>query len=479
MLLSDERCYRAMQSRDARFDGRFFTGVKTTGIYCRPVCPARTPHAENVTFYPTAAAAEAAGFRPCLRCRPETAAGTPAWNGTSATVTRAMRLIERGALDEAPLEDLATRLGVGERHLRRLFDQHLGASPIAMAQTHRLHLAKQLIDGTMLPMTQVAFAAGFQSVRRFNATIRAIYNRTPTELRKQHRHAGPSVLRLRLAYRPPFAAEALFGFLKARAIAGIESVTGHTYLRAVAYGEAAGVITLTHQPERNAFELGLPAALLPHVRDLTLRAQRLLDLHADPATIDAHLMTAPQLADEIAQTPGMRLPGAWSPFEVAVRAILGQQVSVAAASKLTDTLVATYGTALETGDVTCNRAFPMPKSLADAPLETLGLFRQRAGAIRALARALIDERVRLDDTLAHAAFEAQLLTLPGIGPWTASYIALRLGYPDAFPSGDLILRRAASTADHPLTAKELAQHAQAWQPWRAYAALHLWTSYSP
>ncbi|MEM8608020.1 MAG: AlkA N-terminal domain-containing protein [Myxococcota bacterium] len=479
MLPSDEQCYRAVQSRDARFDGRFFTGVITTGIYCRPVCPARTPHATNVTFYPTAAAAEAAGFRPCLRCRPETAAGTPAWNGTSTTVTRALRLIEQGALDEAPLDALAARLGVGERHLRRLFEQHLGASPSAVAQTHRLHLAKQLIDGTALPMAQVAFAAGFQSVRRFDATIRTTYDRTPTQLRQQRRQRNPATLTLRLAYRPPFGVDALFAFLGTRAIAGIEHVEGHTYRRVVTYGESAGVITLTHWPERHLFELSLPPPLVPHLRDITRRAQRLLDLHADPETIDTHLGADAQLADPVRQTPGMRLPGAWSPFEVAVRAILGQQVSVAAASTLTDKLVATYGTALDTGDAACHRVFPSPDALAEAPLEALGLFRQRAGAIRALAAAVLTSDVQFDDTLDRGVLEAQLLALPGIGPWTASYIALRLGYPDAFPSGDLILRRAAAAPGETLAAKALAQRAEAWQPWRAYAALHLWTSYTP
>ncbi|MEM1095693.1 MAG: AlkA N-terminal domain-containing protein [Bacteroidota bacterium] len=284
---------------------------------------------------------------------------------------------------------------------------------------------------------------------------------------------------MKLAYRPPFAADALFDFLGTRAIAGIEHVDGHTYRRAVAYSDAVGVIALTHRPERHLFELSLPPSLVPHLRDITRCAQRLLDLHADPETIDAHLSTDALLAGHVRQTPGMRLPGAWSPFEMAVRAILGQQVSVTAASTLTNKLVGTYGTALDTGDAACHRVFPSPDALVEAPLETLGLFRQRAGAIRALAAAIRAGDVKLDDTLERDVLEAQLLALPGIGPWTASYIALRLGYPDAFPSGDLILRRAAAAPGETLTVKILAQRAEVWQPWRAYAALHLWTSYTP
>jgi AraC family transcriptional regulator of adaptative response / DNA-3-methyladenine glycosylase II len=478
-VLDPDLCYRALSSRDARFDGRFFVGVQTTGVFCRPVCPARRPKRENVRFFACAAAAAEAGFRPCLRCRPEASPGTPAWLGTSATVSRALRMIASGALDSGTVDELAGRLGLGERHLRRLFLQHLGAAPIAVAQTRRVLFAKKLIDETDLPMTRVAFDSGFASVRRFNAAIGKTYGRCPRELRRRHSRVPGDAdhLRLRLPYREPFDWQLLLAFLSKRAISGVEQVDCAGYRRTVAVGDRAGILALERASAgQPSLLLTVPIGLSPDLVAIVERARRMFDLGADPNEIDGHLATDPLLGRRIARRPGLRVPGAWDSFETAVRAIVGQQVTVAAATTIMGRIATTCGTALETPRGELTRLFPAPSALAGAPIAGLGVPRARAAAISALARCLVEGRITLDGSLEHDQIVRKLTALPGIGPWTAEYIAMRaLGEPDAFPPGDVgILRALGGSARRP-TASDVARRTRAWRPWRAYAAMYLWT----
>jgi AraC family transcriptional regulator of adaptative response / DNA-3-methyladenine glycosylase II len=460
---------RARLSRDPRFDGRFFIAVKTTGIYCRPVCPARPPKEKNVLYFSSAAAAAEAGFRPCLRCRPETSPGTPAWAGTSSTVARAMRLIADSALDDGNVDELAERLGIGSRHLRRLFLQHLGATPVAVAQTRRLHFAKRLIDETELTFTQIALASGFGSIRRFNATFQNLYGRTPTELRRLSRRSGltePGSYRFQLRFRAPFDWQALLAFLTPRAIPGVEVVDADSYRRTIALDGKSGHFSARLDARRQTIDLRIqfpePGALFRIVEGV----RRLFDLSADPADIAGHLGRDPLLARRVARRPGLRVPGAWDGFELAVRAILGQQVTVKGASTLTGRIVASYGTPVNSNDG-LTHLFPSACVLAEADFAAVGLPRARAEAIRGLARAVASGQVRFSGIVD----ENHLLTLPGVGDWTVQYIAMRaLGEPDAFPSSDLGLLRASSLK----TARKLAERAERWRPWRAYAAMHLW-----
>jgi AraC family transcriptional regulator, regulatory protein of adaptative response / DNA-3-methyladenine glycosylase II len=424
---------RARLSRDARFDGRFFIGVTSTGVYCRPICPARTVKNENVRFYPSAAAAEAAGFRPCLRCRPEASPGTPAWLGTSGLVSRALRLISEGALDGSGVDALADRLGVSARHLRRLFEQHLGATPLEVALTRRVHLAKRLVDETNLSFDEIALAAGFGSVRRFNSEIRRTFHRTPTELRRlarQPERIDRECYRFRLAYRPPYDWEAVLAFLAERATPGIETIAGARFRRTISVGAHQGTIEVTPSGKRDALELEVrfpePKSLLVIVE----RVRRIFDLGADPQAI------AEQLGDQLTEYSGVRVPGAWDSFELAVSAIL-------ASPALTQRVVTMFGTRL--GD---SWIFPSPVVLVRAPIESAGVPLDRAETIRALAAIGDLTRSALD-------------VLPGLDNTTAEYIAMRaLGEPDAFPIDD----------------PELVRRAEAWRPWRAYAAMLLWAS---
>jgi len=481
MDLDHNACYRAICQRDARFDGRFFTGVKTTGVYCRPVCPARTPLAKNVIFFPTAAAAQEAGFRPCLRCRPETAPDLGAWRGTSNSVSRALSLIELGALDDGDVDALAGRLGLGERQLRRLFRQHLGASPVAVAQTRRILLAKQLIHETRLPMAEIAFASGFGSVRRFNETFQTLFGRPPSELR---RTAGPDFpagpageIALLLRYQPPYDWEAMIEFLRRRAIAGVESVTAERYARTLQLDGLQGTVSV-QRGGGNALCATVRFPKLAALPSIIARLRRVFDLGADPAAIAAHLAKDPTLAPLVKSRPGLRVPGAWDGFELAIRAVLGQQITVAAAARLAGRLVAAYGRPMAAVDGELTHVFPQPEVLASANLTTLGMPRSRAAALSAVAAAavadphLFDANCGLDDAV------KRLRSIRGVGEWTAQYIALRqLREPDAFPAADLGLMRAmAGRAGRLHSSSELLDRADAWRPWRAYAAQHLWAS---
>ena len=477
MELDRKVCRRARLSRDARFDGRYFVGVTTTGIYCRPVCPALPPKEENVRYFHSAAEAAGSGLRPCLRCRPEASPGTPAWLGTSATVSRALRLISERALDDGRVEELSERLGVGSRHLRRLFLKHLGASPVAVAQTRRLQFAKKLIDETDLPLTRVAFAAGFGSVRRFNATIRQFYDRTPGSLRQLARKGAARQQAdryvFRLAYRPPYNWASLIEFLARRATPGVEWVTADSYRRTIAEGKHRGTIEVRPIPDE-ALELRVafpdPAALFGIIE----RVRRIFDLGADPAEVGRHLRSDPDLRALVEASPGQRVPGCWDGFELTVRAILGQQVSVRGATTLAGRLAARFGEAFDGGgDLT--RLFPAPEVLADAALSSIGLPKARARAIAELARAVCRGDLSFHRTVGGDELAERLRAVPGVGDWTTQYVLMRaFGEPDAFPSSDLGLLKAVKRPGEKLTPAVLEKSAERWRPWRAYAAMYLW-----
>ena len=476
-----QACERARLSRDARFDGLFFIAVSSTGIYCRPVCPAPTAKRENVGFFATAAAAEAAGFRPCLRCRPELAPGNDAWHRGDHVVTRALKLIEGGLLQDHPVEELAQRVGVGARQLRRLFVERLGAPPIDVHTTRRLLFAKQLLTETRMPVTDVALASGFGSLRRFNAAFAQANRIAPRELRR-HPHAGSDdSLSLRLSYRPPYDFGSLLAFLRGRALPGIEVVDDESYSRVFGPSEAPGWLRLSAWSDHeHALRLQLHCPQPAQMLTVVTRIRRMFDLDADPQAIGAGLTTTPHVRPLLRKHPGLRLPGSWDGFEVAVRAILGQQVSVAAARTLASRIVQHYGEALPVAVTPgLERLFPTPEVLADADLRALGITTARAESIRGVARAVLDGRVdfRMEQSLDE--FVERWVALPGIGEWTAHYMAMRaLSHPDAFPAADLILRRAASREQDMLSTKALTNLAEAWRPWRAYAVMHLWRSMS-
>jgi AraC family transcriptional regulator, regulatory protein of adaptative response / DNA-3-methyladenine glycosylase II len=449
--------------------------VRTTRIYCRPVCPARTPRLANCEFVPSAAAAPALGCRPCLRCRPEAAPGTPAWLGTSATVSRALRLIGDGALDQGSVDELAARLGVGGRHLRRLFERHLGATPLAVAQTRRLLFAKRLLDETSLPIARVAEAAGFASLRRFNDAIQRTYRRPPRELRRTSR-SGSSELALRLAFRPPFDWDALLAYLAGRATPGVERVVDGVYRRTFELGAVRGWLEMARDPSGHALRAQIHANQTSALIVIAERLRRIFDLDADPGEIARDLGGDPLLGPSLRAHPGLRIPGSWDAFELAVRAILGQQVTVKGATTLAGRLAERFGERLDGAPPELSRLFPVPAVLARADLESIGLPQARARAIAGLAQRVAAGELALDAADGLDAAVARLCALPGIGEWTAQYVALRaLREPDAFPAGDLGLRRAAAPRGGSLSALELARLAEGWRPWRAYAALHLWT----
>ena len=485
-LPNREICYRALQSRDPRFDGLIFVGVTSTGIYCRPVCPARTARFENCLFFGSAAAAQEAGFRPCLRCRPETAPDLASWRGTSNTVSRALALISDGALDGegASVEALAERLGLGERQLRRLFLQHLGASPVAVAQTRRVLFAKQLIHETRMPMTEVALAAGFGSLRRFNEIFHDLFHRPPSALRRRTSAttaAAAAGVTLRLRYRPPYDWDSMLGYLQARAIPGVEVVENGGYLRTMEIDGSVGLVKVAHLPQRESLEVTIRFPSVRSFPAIVSRVRRVFDVGADIETITAHLSCDPLLAPLVAQRPGLRAPGGWDGFELAVRAILGQQISVLAARGLAAQLVALHGKPLPEDCVShpgLSHVFPTAKCIATAESLGLGMPSARLASLKALAEAAAADPnlFRPFGTIEEAV--ARLRAIRGVGEWTAQYIALRaIREMDAFPASDIGLLRGAATREggRP-SATDLLNRAESWRPWRAYAAQHLWAA---
>lgn len=475
-------CEQARLSRDARFDGLFFTAVKSTGIYCRPVCPAPAPKPSNITYYGNAAAAEAAGFRPCLRCRPELSPGDGAWRRGDEVVARALKLIDQGVLAEQPLSTLAARVGIGERQLRRLFVDRLGAAPIGAHGTRRLLFAKQLLTETTLPITGIALASGFGSLRRFNTTFLDAYRMAPRDLRRLPAAAQQGVLVLRLGYRPPYDFTAMLDFLRGRALPGVELVDEQSYARVIGPAVAPGWLRVSAWPN-NEHALKLELRDVPSVQLLQIvnRLRRMFDLDADPHAIASALSADPRLRLLLEQRPGLRLPSGWDGFEIAMRAIIGQQVSVAAARTFTARLAQAFGEALPAGFAEgLQHLFPTPEALADADLGSIGLTRTRADTVRTVARAVLDGRVDFRSERTLDEFVARWVALPGIGPWTANYIALRaLGHPDAFPADDLVLQKAVPTDGTRMTAKALTARAEAWRPWRAYAVMQVWKDSMP
>jgi AraC family transcriptional regulator of adaptative response / DNA-3-methyladenine glycosylase II len=484
MDLDPKRCYEALRSRDARFDGRFFTAVLTTGIYCRPVCPARPPGRANVRFFPCAAAAEEAGFRPCRRCRPEASPGTPAWLGTSATVLRGLRLISEGVVEKGGIEELALRLGVGERQVRRLFMRHLGAPPLSVARTRRTHFARRLIDQTRLPMSQVAFASGFSSIRQFNDAVKSVFGRTPTELRAERSAASrdqSGLLCLRLSHRNPLDWTSLWTFLTRRAIPGVEAVEPGCYRRSIASEGNAGLIEVRPVAGRSEVTLSVKAPIGKELISLVERTRRLFDLDADPMAVAECLQADPVLSPLVRARPGLRVPGAWDGFELAVRAILGQQITVSAAGTLAGRLAETFGPPVPFREFGLTRLFPDAETLARADLARVGLPRARARALRALAAAVAEGELDLTPSADPEKTVSRLREISGIGEWTAQYIAMRaLRDPDACPAGDLGLRRALADrdggSDRPPAVADVKARAERWRPWRAYAVMHLWAA---
>ncbi|SFP25092.1 DNA-3-methyladenine glycosylase II [Geodermatophilus dictyosporus] len=477
--LDAERCYRAVASRDARFDGWFVTAVRTTGIYCRPSCPARTPAAANVCFFGTAAGAQAAGFRACRRCRPDAVPGSPEWDVRADVVARAMRLIADGEVERTGVPGLAARLGYSERQVHRLLVGELGVGPLAVARAQRAQTARVLVETTDLPMADVAFAAGFASVRQFNDTVREVFACTPSELRRR-RPGGeggtPGWLTLRLAARAPFDAAEVLHFLGLHAVPGLEEWDGTTFSRVLDLPAGPGVVRLS--PAADGGPAVTARLLLPDLRDLRAavpRCRRLLDLDADPLAVDEVLGADPALAPLVAGAPGRRVPASPDGPEAAARAVLGQQVSVAGARTLTARVVALAGTPLAEPVGTLTHAFPRPAALAAADLSAVGLTGARRRTLTGLAAALAEGRVALDPGCDREEAARDLLALPGIGPWTASLVLMRgLGDPDVWLPGDLALRRALAAVG-----SSDADAATRWRPWRSYAAVHLWALAAP
>lgn len=481
MIEDAERCYRIVCSRDARFDGWFVTAVTSTGIYCRPSCPARTPRRQHVRFHASAAAAVAAGFRACRRCRPDVTPGSPEWHRRADVVARAMRLIADGVVDREGVRGLASRLGYSERHLNRLLMAEVGAGPLALARVQRAHSARLLLETTSLPAATIAFAAGFTSIRQFNDTVRAVYAASPTELRRRHGKRSATsagTITVKLAARAPLDAAWTLGFLGERAVTGIEESAPGVYRRVLSLPNGPGIATLEDRDDHVSCTLRLT-----DVTDLgaaVQRCRRLLDLDADPVAVDGLLGADPILGALVRRSPGLRVPGHVDGAELAVRAVLGQQVSVAGARTLAGRLVASHGTPLPEADGSLTHCFPTPDALAAVDPAGLAMPRSRAAALVGLARALADGEVVLDPGVDRAATSARLVELPGIGPWTASYVAMRaLGDPDAFIPSDLGVRHAVERLGEPGSPRSVAALGEAWRPWRSYAVLHLWRSLSP
>ncbi|MBT2411479.1 DNA-3-methyladenine glycosylase 2 family protein [Streptomyces sp. ISL-12] len=480
MHTDTERCVRAVRSKDARFDGWFFTAVLTTGIYCRPSCPVVPPKPENMVFHPSAAACQQAGFRACKRCRPDTSPGSPEWNQRADLTARAMRLIADGVVDREGVPGLAARLGYSTRQIERQLLAELGAGPLALARAQRARTARLLIETTRLPMAEVAFAAGFSSVRTFNDTVREVFALTPGELRtrapKSCAAGAPGgALALRLPFRTPFNPDNVFGHLAATAVPGVEEWRQGAYRRTLRLPYGHGIVSLAPTPDHIACRL-----VLGDLRDLPVaisRCRRLLDLDADPAAVDAHLRTDPVLAPLVDKAPGRRVPRTVDEAEFAVRAVLGQQVSTAAARTHAARLVTAHGDRVDDPEGGLTHLFPTPEALASVDPATLAMPRTRRATLTTLVRHLADGSLALGVDSDWPATRARLLALPGFGPWTADVIALRaLGDPDAFLPTDLGIRRAAQSLGLPSTPAALTARAAGWRPWRAYAVQYLWAT---
>ena len=476
-----ERCYRAVQSKDARFDGWFVTAVLTTRIYCRPSCPVRPPFARNVRFLPTAAAAQRAGFRACKRCRPDASPGSPEWNVRGDAIARAMRLIADGTVDREGVSGLATHLGYTTRQLERLLQAEVGAGPLALARAQRAQTARVLIETTALPFGDVAFAAGFSSIRQFNDTVRLVFENTPSALRKraaarfESESTSPGTVSLRLPVRTPFAYEGVFGHLAAGTVPGCEEVRRGTYRRTLRLPSGSGVVSLTPAVDHVRCQL-----VLDDFRDLTTaiaRCRRLLDLDADPEAVVDGLSRDPNLAPVVAKAPGQRIPRTVDEAELAVRAVLGQQVSTKAARTHAGRLVAAYGQPVQDLQGALTHTFPSVDQLAEIDPVHLAVPKARQQTLTALVAGLADGSLVLDAGSDWESARRQLLALPGVGPWTAEVIAMRgLGDPDAFPASDLGLQLATKQLGLPTQQRALIEHSSRWRPWRSYATQHLWTT---
>jgi AraC family transcriptional regulator of adaptative response / DNA-3-methyladenine glycosylase II len=478
MKPSEQRLHRAKREKDERFDGLFYSGIVTTGVYCRAVCPvARPAKPENVRFFTSVAAAEGAGFRPCLRCHPERSAGTPVWGPFPAVVSRALGLIFDGALDEGGVEGLARRIGLGSRQLRRLFTEHVGAAPLAVAKARRVHFARCLIDETDLAITDVAFAAGFKSVRQFNHDFRKTFGRSPKEIRRHPERMADGRIAISLPYRPPLDWPRMVEFVQPRTTPGVEVLSHDRYRRTVEIDGEAGEIELALIPDEPRLMLRMLTPSRAPLERVATQARRLFDLDADPMRIAADLGRSDILAPLVKRRPGLRVPGAWDPFELSVRAVLGQQINVRAATTLGGRLVEAYGRPLDGSVGGLTHLFPRPQALADADLRRIGATSSQERAIRAISRAVAAGELALDASRGLDDFVERFSGLPGVGPWTAHYVAMRgLREPDAFPAGDLGLRRALGDRGRPMSTSALARLSEQWRPWRAYAAMYLWMS---
>ncbi|HEY2123251.1 MAG TPA: DNA-3-methyladenine glycosylase 2 [Chthoniobacterales bacterium] len=471
MQLTRDQCYQAMLTHDSRFDGHFFVGVKSTGIYCRPICRSKRPALERCEFYRLAAAAEVAGFRPCLRCRPELAPGQAPADSADRLTSAAVKQIESGSLQDRGVAELASSLGVTDRHLRRVLLRNLGVTPVQLAQTRRLLLAKQLLTDTTLSMIDIAFASGFRSLRRFNALFRERYSMAPKALREKKRTGtSSSSFECRLFYRPPFEWDFLLDFFSRRVFAGVEEVKGGRYRRTVAIGSHTGWVSVENDPAQSALRVEVSTSLLPVLMQLLARLRRLFDLEATPQQISA------SLGELAISHPGLRVPGAFDGFEMAVRAIIGQQISVKAATTFAARLTDRFGQSIATPFPSLTHLSPTSSAIVAASVEDLtgiGLTQARAKSILAMAQAVRSGSVKLDIAVSIDQALMKLKELPGIGDWTVNYFAMRVfGWPDAFPHSDLGILKALNTTNP----REALAVAENWRPWRAYAAMHLWKS---
>ena len=482
-MLNHDMAYQALTSRDTRFDGVFFVGVTSTGIYCRPVCPVKAPMQKNCLFFASAEAAEKAHFRPCLRCRPELAPGNAPVDNSHRVADRLVQRIEEGLLEEhGGLDEIAAEFGLSSRQLRRIVQQELGVSPLELKQTRRMLLAKQLLTETRLPIIDVAYASGFSSLRRFNDVFQTRYRMTPSALRKEvtqpaQRHSGDTAT-LRLSYRPPYDWQAMLTFLQLRLMKEVEAVEGNIYRRTVALGKYRGWISVSHLPAKNALLVEFTTSLTPVLFALLRRLRDLFDLNAQPLLIAAHLRQDPLLIDSINRFPGLRVPGAFDGFELGVRAILGQQITVKAATTLSSRFAQAFGEPCVTPFADLSRYSAQSQPVAVATIDdiaSLGIVSARAKAILAFANACMTGTLRFNATLTPEEIMALLVSLPGIGPWTANYIAMRaLRWPDAFPKEDIAIRNNLGG----LTPRVAEERSQQWRPWRSYAVMHIWKSLS-